>query len=338
MGVELGFVGLAIFVMGFLMWGQDVRDIFRNALNPKDRAFTVGLLGSVLAILAHGTVDSVFHEPALVVVLVICGGLVLSFRPKNVEQGSQWTVLLSYSRTRAAGVIAFGIVLGILVFQPAVGWYLNGRGEDEEGAGRHGRALEWFERASFIDPGTTGYHDAIARTSVQLFHQSDDLRWLMTAIEQELVASALNPLDGRFPYRLGTIYALLADQKLAEKQRDVLLGQAGHAYEEAMRVDPFSPFNYFELGRIRIAQGRLEEGKDWLRKGILIEPNFLPARVLSADLSLRSGFRQEAQSSYEAILEIKKRYEKRTLSTMEQQFLDVDLYPLGRALAVGAHS
>jgi tetratricopeptide (TPR) repeat protein len=234
--------------------------------------------------------------------------------------------------------MVFGIVLAILVVQPAVGWYLNGRGEHEAGAGRHERALEWFERASLIDPGTTGYRDAIARTSVQLFHHSGNLQWLMKAIEQEVVASALNPLDGRFPYRLGTIYALLADQKVAQKQRDVLLGQAGHAYEEAIRLDPFSPFSYLELGRIRIAQERLEEGKEWLRKGILIEPNFLPARVLLADLSLRSGFRQEAQLSYEAIVEIKKRYEQRTLDTMEQRFLDVDLYPLGRALAVGAHS
>jgi tetratricopeptide (TPR) repeat protein len=244
------------------------------------------------------------------------------------------SVPFSYHPVRLALVLVCGAVLAILTIQPAAGWYAHERGQAEAQAGRQSLALDWFHRASLIDPGTTGYHDAVARTSVQLFHQSGDPTWLVKAVEEERQAIELNPMDGRFPYRLGTIYGVLAEQKLAKAQHDLLLSQAAQAYEHAIQADPYSPLNYMALANIRLSDGRVEEAKARLQQAVVTEPNFLPARTILAELSLKSGKHEVAQSEFDTIIAIKRKYEGWALNDIERQFLEVDLSPLGRALAL----
>ena len=334
MAVELGVGGLAIFLLGIGVWGWKAKEVLRSQQESWERGLLTGLIGAVLGILAHGAVDSVFHEPALVILLIVCGGLVLALHSIKNPDLSRWSVPFSYHPVRFSLVLVCGVVLATLTIQPASGWYAHERGQAEAQAGRQGLALDWFRRASLIDPGTTGYHDAVARTSVQLFHQSGDPEWLVKAVEEEGQAIELNPLDGRFPYRLGTIYGVLADQKLPKEQRDLLLNQAVQAYEQALQADPYSPLSYMALANIRLPQGQVDEAKAWLQRAVATEPSFLPARALLAELSLKADNYESVQSEFDAIVAIKRKYERRVLSDIERQFLDVDLYPLGRALAL----
>ena len=258
----------------------------------------------------------------------------MALQPIKMPDTSRWSLPFSYHPVRLALVLVCGAVLAILTIQPAAGWYAHERGQAEAQAGRQGLALDWFRLASLIDPGTTGYHDAVARTSVQLFHQSGDPTWLVKAVEEEGQAVELNPMDGRFPYRLGTIYGVLAEQKLAKAQHDLLLSQAAQAYEQAIQADPYSPLNYMALANIRLSEGRVEEAKARLQQAVVTEPNFLPARTILAELSLKAGERKVTQSEFDAIVVIKRKYEGWVLNDTERQFLDVDLSPLGRALAL----
>jgi tetratricopeptide (TPR) repeat protein len=334
MSVEMGVVGLVIFLFGIGIWGRGVKVTLGTELEPWERGLVTGLTGAVLGILVHGAVDSVFHEPTLVILLIVCGGLALVFRSIKIPDLSRWRVPFSYHPVRLFLVVVCGVALAILTIQPAAGWYAHERGQAEAQVGQQDLALDWFRLASLIDPGTTGYHDAIARTLVQLFHQSGDPQWLVKAVEEEGQASELNPLDGRFPYRLGTIYSELAEQKLSIDQRDLLLNQAAQAYEQALHVDPYSPLNYMALVNIRLPQGRVEEAKSWLQRAVATEPNFLPARALLMELSFKAGEREVAQSEFDAIVAIKRKYEGWVLNDIERQFLDVDLSPLGKALAL----
>lgn len=339
MTVELGVIGFVIFLVGLIQWVQDARSVWHNQLSSVERGLLTGLMSVVVGILTHAAVDSLFHEPALVILLVICGGLVLTMKAAlNPEGVTAWRVPFAYHPVRAMTIVGCGVLLLALTIQSAAGWLAFTQGEAETVAGHEQRALEWFERASLVDPATTVHHDNIARTSVRLFHQSKDLLWLIKAMEREAMAVALNPLDGRFPYRLGTIYGLLSDHKAFVGQRDTMREQAAHAYENAIKLDPFSPLSYVALGRIRAEQGRTQEALDLLNRATQMESNFLPARVLFAELSLQAGNRKAAQSEFDTIIAIKKQYERRTLSPLEREFLDVDPYPLGRALALGVNS
>ncbi|BFU94026.1 MAG: hypothetical protein NTNFB02_07480 [Nitrospira sp.] len=331
--VELGVVGIVIFLIGVAMWVREVRIVLRGTMKPWERALVVGATGGALVILSHGLVDSVFHEPALVMLLVVCGGLVFPFRTFKDSRMTEWRVPFSYHPLRLALLLLSGGLLAVLVVQPAAGWYASQRGEVEAHAGKHELALQWYETASLIDPATSGYHDAAARTSFQLFHQSGNPQLLVNAVVEEKIAMRLNPLDGRFPYRLGTIYGVLAKQSVSEEERALLLNEAAQVYEKAIQADPYSPLSYLELANIRVPQGREEEARSWLRQAVAYEPDFLPARLRLAELSIRGGNSEDARAQFNAILAAKKKHDGKVLSDLERQFLDVDPFPLGNALA-----
>lgn len=336
MAAELGVGGFLIFLVGIGVWGWEVKEVLRSQQEPWERGLVIGLVGAVLGILAHSMVDSVFHEPALVILLIVCGGLILALQSIKKPDMSRQSVPFSYHPVRLILVLLCGGVLAGLIIQPAAGWYAHQRGEAEAQVGQQDLALDWFRRASLIDPGTTGYHDAVARALVQLFHQSGDPQWLVKAVEEEGQAIELNPMDGRFPYRLGTIYGLLAEQNFSKDQHDLLLNQAVKAYEQALEADPYSPLSHMALANIWLPQGRVDEAKSLLQRAVVTEPNFLPARALLVELSLKAGEYRAAQSEFDAIVAIKRKYERWALSDIERQFLDVDPYSLGRALALEA--
>ena len=337
MGVELGLVGLVIFFCGAALWAAEIRRLCHEPADTIDRGLLMGLTVSSVVLLLHAAVDSTFHEPALMLVLILMGGLVHNRYLRHRPDALTWRrIAIPYHPFRAAYVIACAVIVAGLCAQSAAAWYLHEEGkrhgaqEDLEGA------LTWFIRAADVDPGTTGYHDSIARTAMQLYDASGRSDWLLKAAEEEAVARKLNPADGRFAYRSGTVYRLMSSQTLAGAQRADLLSQAAEAYAEAIRLDPYSPFGYFELAQLRLAEGRVEEALALLTTATAHEPNFLPGRALLAEQSLRTGIPGDYQREYAAIKAVVSKYADRKLNETERRFLDVDLYPLGRAIAMEA--
>ena len=127
---------------------------------------------------------------------------------------------------------------------------------------------------------------------------------------------------------------LLADRVGPGPQQEDLWRQAAAYFEQAMRLDPYSPFNYHELGKLRWAQGREEEALALFRRAISYEPNFLPARAQLAELSQETGQREVAKAEYEQIVKVKERYRGWNLTALERQFLEVDSERLKRALSM----
>ena len=324
--VELGVGGLALFLLGIGVWGWGAKDVMAGALPSWEKGAVVGLSGGVLAILVHAAVDSVFHEPALVLLLILCGSLVLVVkRLDSPDRVPAWNIPFPYHPVRVAVVWLMAAASAFLIIQPAAAWFAHEQGNIASQSGQSDRAWEWYRRATFIDPGTTAYHDAAARMNVMRFYASGDPQWLIQAVEEITICQELNPLDGRVPFRLGMLYLLLAERVTADEQRGNLVARAAASYEVAIKVDPFSPFNYLELGKIRWRQGETENAQALLMKAITYEPNFLPARVLLAKLASQIGKTDIAQSQYAAIENVQERYKGRTVSPLEHRFLDVNL-------------
>ena len=106
--------------------------------------------------------------------------------------------------------------------------------------------------------------------------------------------------------------------------------QAVEAHRRAIEVEPVSPLNYFEIGKIQVSQGSSGEAESSLRKAIAYEPNFLPARVLLTEVLLKKGDLMGAMSEYDTMIAIKKRYEGRILNATEHRYLAVNLKPLAQ--------
>ena len=324
MAVELGVGGLALFLVGIGVWGWDVKGALQGGLSSWERGAVVGLSGGALAILVHAAVDSVFHEPALVLLLILCGSLVLVLKRLNgPNRTPTWNLPFPYHPTRLALVVVLGVASVFLTIQPAAAWFAYQQGNTASQSGQRERAWEWYRRATFIDPVTTAYRDAVARMNVTQFYASGDPQWLLQAVEEIEICQELNPLDGRIPSRLGMLYLLLAEKSFSNEQRGELIARAVKSYEGAIKADPFSPFNYLELGKIMWGQGQYEEAEVLLKKAVTHEPNFLPARVLLAKLAAQVGKSDISLSQYAVIESIQERYKGRTLSPLESQYLDV---------------
>ena len=324
MAVELGVGGLALFLAGIGVWGLDVKGALQGGLSSWERGAVVGLSGSTIAILVHASVDSVFHEPALVLLLILCGSFVVVLKRRGShDPTTTWNVRFPYHTARLALVVLLGAVSAALIVQPAAAWFAFEQGNVASQSGESERAWKWYHRATLIDPGTTAYRDAVARMNLTQFYASGNPQWLIQAVEEIEICQKLNPLDGRAPSRLGMLYLLLAERATSNEQRGALIARAVESYEGAIKIDPFSPFNYLELGKIRWRQGQSEEAQALLTKAVAHEPNFLPARVLLAKLAAQVGKGDIALSQYAAIESIQGRYKGRTISPLESRYLDV---------------
>jgi O-antigen ligase len=336
-GVELGVVGLGLLLCGLGLWIAEIRHLLREPSGAIDRGLLMGMTASALVLLLHAVVDSSFHEPALVVLLVLLGGVIHNLYTQARPDRVLWRrVVFAYQPLRAAGVIAGALLVAAVCAQSAAGWYAHEEGKHRAAQDNLEAALSWYVLASEIDPGTTGYHDAIARTATQLFRESGAAHWLLKAAEEEAVARKLNPADGRFAFRAGTLYRLMASQTLTNVQRADLLDKAADAYGEAIRLDPYSPFSYFELAQLRMADGRVDEAIGLLTTAKAYEPNFLPGRALLAELSLKAGIPGDYAGEMANITAAHSQYASQVRDDLERQFMDVDLYPLGRAMALEA--
>ena len=334
MAVELGVVGLVMFLVGLGFLGWEIRETLRLGLAPWERGAVIGLSGGILGILTHGAVDSVFHEPAIVLLLCLFAGLILVLlRMRTSGSFSVVEVPFAYRPIRAVLIVVLAALLGILVIRPAAAWYAFDEGEREMAVGRVGHALDWYQWATYIDPGTSSYHDAVAATQVRLYLQSGAVQQLHGAASELQVALELNPLDARLANQLGQLFVLLAEQASTREERQALLEQAEHHYEHASYLDPYSPFNYFELGKLQLTQGRVPEAMALFTRATSYEPNFLPARLYLAELLLTTGQKERAASEYTEILNIKERYQARAATSLERQYLEVDLDHLRRSLA-----
>ena len=335
MGVELGVVGLVIFLAGVGIWLREAWLTWQIRRESSEEGLIIGLIGVVLMLLVHAGGDSVFHEPALLVVLVVAAAILHNMYGEIHPTLLQWKqVPIAYNRARVGLVLAGGLALTVLCVQPAAGWYVHELGKHEAGQGRIDKALERYIQATAIDPGATGYHDSVSRTAMQLYERSNDPKWLMVASEEESLARDLNRLDGRFPYRLGTIYSLMAKQPEFGKQRAELLNNALMAYAEAIQADPYTPFSYYELAKLLLIQGQRDKALALLRTAMDYEPNYLPARALLAETSLNAGLPGDYEQELAVIKTISAQYRYQVRDDIERQFVDVDLHPLGHAIAM----
>ncbi len=324
LAVELGIAGLMFFVLSIVMWTVEIKRTWKADLSQQSRGILVGLCAGVLATIVHATVDSVLHEPALVLLLILEGGLaVVVGRQARDAQSEPWRFSLPYHAARVMLIVAVLGAMTYLAIQPAAAWLLVNRGSSARADHDPVSAIMWYRYASMIDPGSTAVRDELARVYVQRFTETGAPEWLDQAASELAVSTALNPLDGRPPYRLGTIYLAQAEQQARTADRDSFLTLATQAFEKAISVDPFSPFGYLELSKLHRSKGDRTSARQLLERAIAYEPNFLPARMVLADLAQEIGQTDVADMHRNAIKTIQWTYQSWTLSTLEQQFLGI---------------
>jgi hypothetical protein len=330
MGVELGFAGLLLFLLGLGVVACEVVRLLRQRLIWWERSIVGGCAAAAVVVLSHAIVDSNLHEPAIAIVLCVVVGILFSIdRLRGTANVQEFVIRLpnrflwgTMGLLLVCGIITVVVCLGAayLAYESGLQFARVDKGE---------LAIERFRVAVSLDPGKSLYRSALAGAYFHEYERKGDGNAAQQAIQELHTAMALNPLDGRLPGLLGYVYSALAVHvQRAEvpgaTQRREWSALAVEAYEQAARLEPYSYGHQYQLARLSAASNGSERAALWLHRVIELEPNYLPARELLARLYHKLGRVQDAKDQYDEIVDRRARFASQVRDELEKQFLAVD--------------
>ncbi len=321
-GVGLGIAGLLVFLWGIFCLAKRLRSSFISEDWRDQTGLLLGLSGGIFAIFVHTAFDLIFHEPALVFLLVTYTSvfLVMDREKRKIEP----IVISPLPMRHPSLIIGMALVLSLIIVKPTLAWILFEKGNRAIEEGDIGGAISRFEWTVSLDKGNAYYHDTLAYTYFMAYKSTGDNDWFNKALSELEYAISLNPLEGKFLTEIGTYHYDTALNEKDPSRRKEVLQKAIIYYQKAAKLHPFYPVLYNDLGLVYKTLNEYGEAKQEFEKAIQIEPNFLPARINLAMLYKEEGRYQDAKRELDTILSIKERYKNSTLSPLEEQYLALD--------------
>ena len=332
--VELGVFGLLVLCWGIAKMAQVAHGVLASDREANERSIAIGLTGGVLGMLTQAAVDSSFHQPPIVLLLILFGALLLNMQLQRGPRHWMLEFAVRPTKLTVCGIYILAVLVSIVAIRPAFAWYawVDAQrlllAKDVEGA--HAR-LDW---AVFLAPGNATYHDAHAEAAFQQLRVSGEWAWGDLALARIDYAASLNPIDGRYWNHRGRIYRTMGDVASTEQWQRWALENARLSYREAIARDPYSPRHYVERARALVALGDSSAAHTCLLRAVEIEPNYLPARHGLGRLYAQSGDREGAMQQYREILDRKARYGNLSVMPFERGFLDVNVEQIRHELAL----
>jgi arylsulfatase A-like enzyme/Tfp pilus assembly protein PilF len=148
-------------------------------------------------------------------------------------------------------------------------------------------ALEFFERARDMDPGSTG-PDAYNRIG-QLHLRANRLDAAREAFDAAIAIDGLN----------GAARTGLAEIRIAERSFD----EAAGLLVQALRFDPAQPYALATLASLRSRKGEHGEALDLVNRALEISPRYPDAHNALGLIYRRSGDLERAEAHYRKALE-----------------------------------
>jgi len=323
-GVELGALALVVFCWGVGRIVLAIQSLAASRLRRWQRGIVVGASGAVASILVHALADSNLHEPAVVLVLILCVAILLSVKRLSGAATQEWTIPIHHPILWGGATVLVVALSAMLVGRMGVAWMAYEAGSRALAQRHHERAAEYIGQAIELDPGKALYHNSNAAVHFQLYQQTREQKELAVVVDELKESIALNPLSAR-PFKLlGDVYGGMAAGSGGGDQPASWLRLASAAYEQAIEREPFNPFHRLELGRLYLALDEGEKAERLVRGTVESEPNFLPGRLWLAMRYVRTNRLEPAKQEYEEILQRQRYYARWSIEPYERSFLNVD--------------
>jgi O-antigen ligase/Tfp pilus assembly protein PilF len=336
-GVEMGIVALLAVLVGIGLVVREFMQVLRARLFRWQRSLMVGIGGGGIALLAHAALDSSLRESALAILLVLCAGLVASAARLIGDNSDAVHVIPIRSRLLwGASAACLVLLLGAEVGRMGIAWVTFDAASRRAMAGETAAAIEGLKQAIAWDPGKSLYHHGLGSVYARAFEASRDKDMFRLAHAELKEAIELNPLDSRLLGLLAQLYVSAAKPTSMpsdlDDQQKFWLRAAVRVYERAVRLAPFSAPYQYEQARLHWLLGERAAAEQRAKEAERLEPNFLPARALLAQLWIDAHRLDDARQELHEIQLRQAKYEQWNKNSLDRAFLHIDVAPLRAAV------
>lgn len=336
-GVEMGIMALLAVLVGIGLVVREFMQVLRARLFRWQRSLMVGIGGGGIALLAHAALDSSLRESALAILLVLCAGLVASAARLIGDNSDAVHVIPIRSRLLwGASAACLVLLLGAEVGRMGIAWMTFDAASRRAMAGETDAAIEGLKQAIAWDPGKSLYHHGLGSVYARAFEASRDKDMFRLAHAELKEAIELNPLDSRLLGLLAQLYVSAAKPTSMpsdlDDQQKFWLRAAVRVYERAVRLAPFSAPYQYEQARLHWLLGERAAAEQRAKEAERLEPNFLPARALLAQLWIDAHRLDDARQELHEIQSRQAKYEQWNKNSLDRAFLHIDVAPLRAAV------
>jgi tetratricopeptide (TPR) repeat protein len=293
MWVELGIVGLGIFIGIILMFYSLIIDYLKKNDNDKEKIIILGLVLGITCFLIHCLFTFPLHVPALgVTFFALLGLTVMYIRKTNlpkIDSGNRPKELKLKNKglkiTLTILVLIFMIwAINLIAVRPYIAeiQYFNGMRHNVDGNYRE--ALPYFEQAVSLYPYNGRILHALGTTYYNL--------GILNKAEEVLQRTTRYRIDANTFYNLGLVYS-----------RAGLFSKAEEKFQYATYLIPKFTKAYYDLGYLYFTQGKYDDTIQQWNKILEIEPNFPNKYIVMNNLGIVYNKKQMPDKALEYFLE-----------------------------------
>lgn len=310
---ELGFPGAAL----FLSLGAAGFVTLRRASRSNDPAAKTAAAVTGISFL-HGFVQGNYH---------VQGILLVNAAAWAVAVDRLWTpVRIAEVRLRGPVRPAGLALLAVFLLHAGVtlvGAVLESRGLRHLQEGRPVAAEGALARAAAADPWRSTAPDALSAARFRLYEAGRGEDFLAGAVDAELEARLRNPVEFRYPARLGFLYAAAGEREPRGSRRDRMIGAAVSSYDLALKLNPHNAEVRYRKALVLRDAGRVDESRGAVEALLREEPRFARGWALLGEL-LEGVDGPGALEAYAKAVDLYDRYRFAAVDPEDKAFVALD--------------
>lgn len=261
LAADYGLAGAIIMVAVFVCFFWQAARGARRAKSSEERAFAVGAMLSVIAILVHSWFDFNLHIPANSILLAAIMGFTAALGHEPHREASD--PARPYLRYLVGVAVLSVCVVGIRFFIPTLmAFHYRWQGSSAKADLEHDKAFSFFKRASELDPKYPLPHIQSGDLSLEAANwrrgagKTDERRALAReAAEAYERALSLNPFQAHVWVSKARAHELAGEDSLALRD-----------YQRATQAAPGNGYTHYMLGCFYRAHGDEEKAAEAFNK------------------------------------------------------------------------
>lgn len=325
MGIPAMFICIIIF--GTLIYSAYKLVIMIEVYTEFDIDFglTAGIISALSALFVHSAFDSIFHLPAIGILLFLLLGMFFVIYNRIFTSDSNYAVPIRKFKIYMGFCMILGISGGFLALFAALGDI------NYKLAKKNDNILKkeiYLKNSIIFNPLSAQYYDELGKLYEKKYDLLDetDKKGYVTRFADIILPGCIAKAEQSYK----KAYTLNKSDGFLHRHFALLFLKTNDYYwaiselRNAIVLNPYNPFMYFDLGMAYVFQQDYKSAREYFEKAVSIEPNYINAHYNLALIAEKLKDKKKAIEEYNRILLIKEKLKDKTeYSAYEKNLLNI---------------